>query len=295
MTGEDPINNGYCEKFVTDKIGYTRQCKLKAKHGDLCRIHHKIKLKQNKENTMMIKNNKVKVKKIKKKDSAKNTILARESKEIIDYNYLDRVFHHNLMNLYGSWKEIDQKEYIELSKEFWPIEIIINTLTHQINNSNMENPYSIFPNNPFTRKLFTPGDLIHLRDVIKELKISINISLKLLLEQPKRSIVYIYKEASGYLDRHSILLMSLLQQYLRFMTINYKNSQNNYLGFWVQKDMKFTPFEELYNDFKQVPYQIFNGGNILANPYREYLKYVLKDLEIDEIVPTDDMFLELIK
>ena len=288
---EDP-NKGYCTKLVTDKTGNTRQCKLKAKHGDLCRIHHKIKLTQDKENTLKNMNDKININKEDRKNNKENNIVLTKNK--IDYNYLDRIFPHNLMNLYGSWKEIDEREYIELSKEFWPIEIIINTITHQINNSNMENPYPIFPNNPFTRKLFTPADLLHLRNKIKELKIAINISLKLLLEQPERSIIYIYKEASGYLDRHSILLMSLLQQYLRFMTINYKNSQNNYIGFWVKKDMHITQFEELYNDFKQVPYQIFNGSDILINPYREYLKYVLKELEIDEIMPTDDKFLEII-
>lgn len=259
------INNaddGYCTELVHDRLtGKERRCKLKKVKNNILCFKHVGKIKQDiKENT--------------------------------DNHYLDRVYSHNLMNLYNSWSEIDVKERIELDGQIWPLSIIINTITQQINNSNMENPYPIYPHNPFTRKPWLPKELLSLKQKIKLQSIPINVSLKLLLEQPEKSINYIYREAIGYLDRHSILLMSLFQQYLRFMTINYKNSQNNYIGFWVQKTQKLTHFEKLYTEFKEIPFQIFNRGNIINNPYREHLKYVLKNYDIDERQPTDEEFCE---
>ena len=76
------------------------------------------------------------------------------------------------------------------------------------------------------------------------------------------------------------------------MTVNYKNSQNNYTGFWVRKNKKLTKFEKLYISFNEVPYQIFNRGTIISNPYREHLKYTLKSIEIDESLPTDIEYCE---
>ena len=270
-------DKGNCTKFIHDKNGIMRQCKFKAKHKNLCGVHYKIQLREEKTVNQDSKN-----------------INKLENDQKFNSEYLDNNFRHNLMDLYNSWNEIDQKEYIELSNGIWPICIIIDIFTHQINNSNMENPYPIFPHNPFTRKLFTPVDLIHLKEKIIELKIPINVSLKLLLKQQESSIDYLYREADSYLDRHSILLLSLLQQHLRFMIINYKNSQNNYIGFWVKKFRELGEFEELYNDYKQVPYQIFDDGLIITNPYREYLKYVLKNYEIDESKPNNEQYCELI-
>lgn len=244
-----------CTETVTDHTGHKRKCKIKVKNNDIfCHIHNKIK-----------------------------------NKSYINY---DIDFKHNLMNLYTSWSEIDKSEHITLDSEPWPIHIIISTITHQLNNSNMENPYLIYPNNPFTRKPFSPESLLILSQKIKELKIKIHITLKLLLEQPITTITRFYNESLLNLDRHSILLMALLCNHLRFMTINYKNSQNNYIGFWVRKNKKKTEFETVYANFNNAPYQIIHRGEILSNPYREHLKYLLKTLPVDESLPTDDEYCE---
>jgi len=255
-------NDLYCTEMVTDIIsGIKRQCRIKVKEkGSICHRH-----------------------------KCKTTV---EKKDIIDTIYLDRMFRHNLMNIYNSWSEIDVSEYIELDNEMWPLSIIINTITQQLNNSNMENPYLIYPNNPFTRTPFTPNALIRIAQKIRFLNIPVNVALKLLLEQSEKSIAKYYNESLNYLDRHSILLMSLIYQHLRFMTVNYKNSQNNYTGFWVRKNKKLTKFEKLYISFNEVPYQIFNRGTIISNPYREHLKYTLKSIEIDESLPTDIEYCE---
>ena len=201
---------------------------------------------------------------------------------------LDQLYGHNLMNLYTSWNEIDKKEHIKLLGEMWPIHIIIDTITQQINTSNMENAYPIYPHNPFTRKPFLPKDLIELKNQTKLLDIKLNPALKLLLDQSEKSLNILFQEASGYLDRHSILLMSLFQQHLRFKIINCKNSQDNYVGYWVKKNNKMSKFEEIYTKFRQEPYQVVHRGMIINNPYREYLKDVLKKLPIDESQPTDE-------
>ncbi|AYV77248.1 MAG: hypothetical protein Barrevirus23_5 [Barrevirus sp.] len=196
------------------------------------------------------------------------------------------------MSLHDSWSEIDKLDIIELDNEFWPLSIIINIITHQLNNSNMENPYLIYPNNPFTRIPFTITALLLIRDKVKQSNMFINITLKLLLEQPEKSIIKFYTEAQKYLDRHSILLMALLCKELRFMTINYKNSQSNYIGFWVRKNYKLTNFEKLYINLLEAPYQIICRGSIINNPYREYIKVTLRNLPIDEAKPTDLLYCE---
>ncbi len=261
-----PIDNTirHCTEMITDSTGKKRRCKVKVKNkDDVCHIHKKTK-------------------------KEKRTLDAN----IYSSEYLDKTFGHNLMNLYGSWSEINPSEHIELDNEMWPLDIIVNTITHQLNNSNMENPYLIYPNNPFTRAPFTPGALQKLSEKIISLNIPVNIVLKLLLEQPEKSITRYYNESLHYLDRHSILLMSLICQHLRFMTINHKNSQNNYIGFWVRKNKKKTEFETLYANYNEVPYQIINRGMVINNPYREYLKFTLKNFPIDESQPTDPEYCE---
>lgn len=258
----------YCTEPVKDITGVKRRCKIKAMaNNNICHIHKK-----------------------------KQKIVHNE-KEVVHRNdeYLDRQFSHNLMNMYDSWKEIDVSERIELDNEIWPISIIINTFTNQLNNSNMENPYLIYPNNPFNRNSFTPKALINLATKIQSLKIPINVTLKLLLEQPEKILNNFYKESLKYLDRHSILLMALLQNHLRFMTINYKNSQNNYIGFWVRKHQKLTEFEKIYTRYNEASYQILNAGTIINNPYKEYLKYLLKDFLTDESKPTDSEYCEYLQ
>lgn len=243
-----------CTETVLDQKGHKRKCKIKVKDkNSKCHIHKKAKT--NIEN-------------------------------------LDLTHKHNLMNLYYSWADIDPSEIIFLDSEPWPIHIIISTITHQLNNSNMENPYLIYPNNPFTREPFTESALLTLSKKIKELNIKVHISLKLLLEQT--NISRFYGEAKSNLDRHSILLMTVICKTLRFMTVNYKNSQNNYTGFWIRKNIKKTQFETLYTKLNEEPYQIIYKGTIINNPYREHLKYLLKILPADESQPTDEQFCELL-
>lgn len=280
----------HCTEMITDSRGIKRRCKVKVKNkNEPCHIHKKVKrdqinfIRENVES-----NESLEIKPSPSMIESTHNIM----KPTITIEHLDRLFKHNLMNLYGSWSEINSSEYIELDNEIWPISIIISTITHQLNNSNMENPYLIYPNNPFTRTPFTPKSLIILSQKIKELNIPVNIVLKLLLEQPEKSIVKFYNESLHYLDRHSILLMSVICKHLRFMTINCKNSQSNYIGFWVRMNKKKTPFEILHTSYNEAPYQIINRGMIVNNPYREYLKLTLKNLPLDESQPTDDEYCE---
>ncbi|ARF09461.1 hypothetical protein Indivirus_1_84 [Indivirus ILV1] len=260
-----PCNDRYCTEMIMDPTGMKRRCKIKIKKkNDICHIHKKIKMDKKEKSIELV----------------------------YDIDYLDRTFGHNLMNLYDSWSEINPNEYVELDNEMWPVNIIINTITHQLNNSNMENPYLIYPNNPFTRASFTPNALLKLAEKIRNINTPINVVLKLLLEQSEQSIIRYYNESLHYLDRHSILLMSMICNSLRFMTINYKNSQNNYVGFWVRKNKKKTEFETLYANYTEAPYQIINRGIIINNPYREYLKFTLKNYPIDESQPTDIVYCE---
>jgi hypothetical protein len=134
----------------------------------------------------------------------------------------------------------------------------------------MENPYPIYPNSPFNRKIFSVNDLMTLGKKLKELKKPVNIALKLLLNQPYEILQTIYENIG--VNNFSTDLVELLKNNYRYMIINSKNSQDIYTGFWVQKQMPYTQFEKLYESLNNIPFQIIMDGYIVMNNGRNIIK-----------------------
>jgi hypothetical protein len=188
----------------------------------------------------------------------------------MDTQFLDEHFSYTLMGLYNSWDDMDKNEIVCIDGEYWNIYIILSHFTQQLNMSSMENPYPIYPNSPFTRKLYSIESLTILKNKLKELKLPINIALKLLLSQPIDKLQLIYNDVDQ--NNYSEKLLELLNFNYRYMLINSKNSQNIYMGFWVHNKMPLEPFEKLYNKLKNMPYQIIVNGYIVINNQRDIIE-----------------------
>jgi len=283
---EQPIkwNDGKCMSFVINKTSENRRCELKVKTNDFCHMHIKKNqyydklLKQNRDNIIKNLN-------INKKKLLNDITKIVEEHEIVNIvtnikkrnNILDNKYDYTLMNMYNSWNDINFSNQVLIDNEYWNINIFIDTITHQLNNSTMENPYPSYPNNPFNRKPFTPKSLLSICDVLKQLKKPINITLKMLLSQTEKFIRTLYDEVKDNHDsRFSSGLLILFKKHFRFMIINSKNSQNSYVGIWTHKSFPLTDFEVMYNTFKNMPYQIVHYGHIVNNPHREILQHRLE-------------------
>ena len=251
----------YCISNVIDRNGVSRKCKNKVKNNNLCHIH------LNKFNACIINKKNI-------NDDIKNIIEERIIKNIVSTikkqnDLLDTKYEYTLMNLYDSWNDVNFSNKIIMDNgEYWSVDIIINVISYQLNNSAMENPYPTYPNNPFNRKPFTPESLISLRNRLKQLQTPTNIALQLLLSQKNNYIKSIYNEVVRSDDRFSHKLLLLFEKHFRFMIVNNKNSQNIYTGLWVNKKYPTTDFEKIYNIFKKIPYQILHFDRIIDNPQR---------------------------
>lgn len=263
-----------CMSYIMDKNDKIRRCQNKTK-SDFC-IHH------NEYNSKLlndIKKNTIKKLKINTKK------INKEIQEIMIENYiksyiglindtpeLDKKYKHNLLNLYGSWDEIELSQRIMMANEVWVVNILINHITNQLNHSNMENPYPIFPSNPFNRKLFLVSDLLMLKKRIKNLNIKINIALKVLLTQSTKTLTLYYDEAQVNPTNFSSSLLEMLTKQMRFMLSHEKNSQSSYIGMWAPLNFPLTHFEKFYRKFMNIPYQFIINDTIYDNPFRETLK-----------------------
>lgn len=240
---------GPCNHQLIDKNNISRNCKNKCKNNEkYCHTHLKLYVKEYPNNP------------------------------IVTVQYLNENYIHNLMGLYDSWEEIDENNIICMDNEYWVIDIITSHFTQQLNNSNMENPYPIYPNSPFNRKLFSVDSLIILKNKILNLKMFINIALKLLLTQPINILQSIYNTVT--INNFSEKMLELLQNNYRYMVTNFKNSQDVFTGLWVHKKMKPTQFEKLYEKLQNTPYQILVNGRVILNEDRNMIENKMQKCNI---------------
>lgn len=284
-------NNGQC---MAKSKSTNKQCnhKIKKKNTDFCFMHEK--------NSSYCDDSLVKIRNIDIKNIKQSTTIDMKklNKELINYvldvkindinliikynnNKNDENFKHNLLNMYESWHDVKLEHQIELDNEYWDINILIYHFTQQLNMVNMENPYPVFPNNPFNRSPFTPIALDVLKNRIKFLNIPLNITLKMFLQQPYSYLVNLYNQAITDKDKMSYGLLKLFTDYFRFKIINNKNSQNLYNGYWVKKNIPLNEFEKLYNQWKLAPTQLDSDGRIVMNNERLRIKILLDNCPDD--------------
>jgi len=167
---------------------------------------------------------------------------------------LDKHDIHTLFDTYDSWKNIPFIYWIKLEHNMWDIRIVIKIINEQLNMTNLTNPYPIFPSNPFNRNRFTVEEILKIKEQIKHLDLSLDEPIDTFLKIKKKNLTKIYD-----IEDNQILSMALVEvfsKHLRFKTLNYKDSQDCYIGRWVDKIEPLSEFEIKYNLLKTMPYQI---------------------------------------
>ncbi len=197
---------------------------------------------------------------------------------------LDSEFDHCLLSMDDSWASVPFTDRIYLDNNWWNVRTILHHFAQQLNNSMMENPYPIYPSNPFNRSCLIPDDIMKLKAKVIELGIPVNIALKVLFQQSITSVSTFWQEADKSEEQFSTSLLLVLGNSLRYRIINSKNSQDSYIGFWVFRKVPLTQFEKMYNHWVSTPYQSYNAfyNIIVDNPEKEYLKHIMDYMPVEE-------------
>lgn len=272
-------------------------CLRRTKDGeDFCQYHKKSK-KYHGDFLKKRRNNFIKELRLDKKDINKeiNNIkkyffvedIAERLFSKLDENtkLLNSNFNYTLMDLHDSWNEIDNVSRIKLADIWWDIDILIMHFSQQLNYSKMENPYPIYPSNPFNRNIISVNDLIKFGKRITKLNKSVNIALNEFLKCDKDILEIFYNEAVNSYEGNSPSVLSMLTNKYRYKLVNNKDSQGCYVGYWVSKKEQKSEFESMYNELQITPYQIFSQihRNIISNPRRDWLQRRLNLFEEEPV------------
>jgi len=187
---------------------------------------------------------------------------------------LDDLYAHNLLGLYESFAEVPVHDQIKMDGEYFVLSILVSHFTEQLNSSMYEHSYPIYPSNPFTRCLFSPDAINHMKIMIDKQSLAVPDVLKAFLHSGNK-INMCYSEAIKKDDRSCKSLISYMNytNHVYHMT-NVKNSQNLYTGMWTNKKEK-TLFEELYAYYKKIPPLINLHGHERENPDKIEFKMIL--------------------
>lgn len=192
------------------------------------------------------------------------------------WKYLDEHHLHTLMYVYDSWKGIAQDDIINLDDEYWHVELLVDHIGQQLNCSNMENPYPMYPCNPFTRKPFSVKALGILKKRLQSTNKMVDVAVKALLGQTSYMLRKCLTESQRMArNGHSPKLLDILSRDLRYQMSPEKNSQDLFTGCWIPKNTPADAFEDLYALWRDMPYQMFNNGRIYDNYHKHKLKEIL--------------------
>lgn len=161
---------------------------------------------------------------------------------------------HTLFGLETDWNNIPKIYIYRLDNQWWDIRSLIQVFTGQLNRSDMERAYPIYPENPFTRKRIEPKELIKLRVRVEEINkntnnsVDVNETLKILcsISLIKLNCIYVQDDYNSVLS-----IINLFEKQMRYKLIKYINSQGNYCGYWVDKNTELTQFEKCLYKYRQ--------------------------------------------
>lgn len=295
--------NGKCMSYTNNNnTRCTRDTKTDL---DFCGYHKKSKkyykplLQQIR--TAYIKKNKISSKTIKglttdlinfKKDNKTEEIVNKITNKVKTQTIkLNKNCIHKLFTLKDSWYEVSLEYRIKLDDGWWDLNFLVNHFTQQLNNTDMENPYPIFPSSPLTRKVYTCEDILKIKQRIIDVELSINIALRIFLTATNINILVWYEYCTKNNINFSNQLLDYLKKNLRFKTINNRDSQDCFTGYWISKTEPLSDFERLYKKYQNENFQLFNYEyNIfIFNQEREnlYLQILISDKECWSVLDDD--------
>ena len=183
-------------------------------------------------------------------------------------NWLNKHCGYLLIEGTDSWNEIPQKYIIQLgSNKFWDVRMLCTCFSQQINSSDMGQSKINLLNNPFTRNMFTQYELKYIFHKIQQIPIKLELPLVTYFE---------YSIKKRNITKNKI--RRLFYTKYRYKMLNYKDSQNNYVGKWVEKDTELSDFEMRYKEFIGIPpFSNNRAVSLLRNIYKDILDNTPED------------------
>ena len=255
---------------MTDNLVIRKKIELKNKSID--------SISENQNNVVIRKKIQLKLKGVTNEPLKKPQILLKKKSSSIDQlnQYLDENFMHHLMLIKESWSEVKYKIRLDNSgKEcWWDLELLLLHFAEQLNISCMSNPSPQWPSNPFNRQPFTKSQLLKLSNQIKELKIPVNYAIKELFNYLQTKLRYVT------IEKFTSFFIEYISQKYRYKLINYRDSQDNYIGYWVKKNEPITLFERRYNEFKLIAPSVYNEDidRLVETPEYKFFKDILNSM-----------------
>lgn len=191
------------------------------------------------------------------------------------YFLLDNFYNENLLSILDSFKEIDIKNIVLINDKPWDINLLLDLWGNILCSTEMQNPLPVFPANPFTKKNISIKEFNNITNIIKNNKIKLYDPLKYLFNNYKKVFDYNIDihNTSKSLSQH---LIKILNENYRFRLLNIKNSQDSYIGIWVNKNNSMSDFEVFFDYYNKIPIQIQdNFGFIYDNPEKIQIKNLL--------------------
>ena len=197
---------------------------------------------------------------------------------------LDSKYNKYLIGGEYSWKEIPAKYRFKINKnEMWDIRFLLKHFTQQLNHSDMGNCSPQFPSNPFTRNIYNYKELSKFKNKINNLLIELHISMHEFFKMNIKLLLYKIEQRDNKYNYLSQKLVNHFNKNLRFKNINYKDSQDNYIGHWTKNTIKKTTFELLHADWISCPPYIQDiTGNLINNIERQIFNEILLSCPSEE-------------
>jgi hypothetical protein len=208
--------------------------------------------------------------------------------------YLDQKYLHHLMYLKDSWSEVKYKIKMntystsntttDTGQEcWWDLEILLKHFAEQLNTACMDGPSPQYPSNPFNRQPFRRSQLLTLHEQIKELHLPVNYLIAELFDYLKQS-----KSDLPNLTTFAKNFIAFISPKYRFRLVNHKDSQENYIGYWVKKTDPLTLFELRYNELKLITPSEYDARHDRLVERRQYRLY----REILNLFPKENIDLD---
>lgn len=195
--------------------------------------------------------------------------------------YLDRKFKHCLMGICDSWSEVKYKIRLDSHNQecWWDLEVLLLHFAERLNSSNMSNPDPQWPSDPFTNVEFKKERLINMYDKIQYLDIEVNLAVKEFFKYLNSNMRYVK------INKFSSCFIKFLEKKYRFKVINCIDSQENYMGYWVDKAVPESEFELNFKEYMTVaPFDESIGSNELIETHEfQICKAILNSLPAESI------------
>lgn len=252
------------------------RCRNKPMHNcEFCRIHRILQEKKNDDKQL---------------DKSVEILLCQYNNELSDViKFMDDNFLYCLIGLNNSWKEIQLIYWYKIDGLWFDIRTLARTMACNLNQSDMDKPYPLYPENVFTRNRFDVAELLdfkkrldYLKQIVPEEEFKFNIALNKFLSFKDRTLQIFRNEEDQY--KLQVGIINRFSQTMRYKLINYKDQQGRYCGYWVSNNTPKSRFEKCYNKIIDASILLHNTNILIDSAtYRNSVRRINR-LEKEEYI-----------